>query len=116
MSLRLNSRAITLQAAVVSLSTDLEFAPLNGAVNPADGQLYVAGFQIWGSTAKRTSGLARVRYTGAPSTLHWSIIREKSIRSREALPIGEYPTPISRLIAEISMPARTSASATAIRA
>jgi mono/diheme cytochrome c family protein len=38
-------------------------------VNPADSQLYVTGFQIWGSTANRISGLARVRYTGAPSTL-----------------------------------------------
>jgi len=66
---RLNERAGMPQAAVVSLARDLAFAPLNGAVNPADGQLYVAGFQIWGSTAKRISGLARVRYTGAPSTL-----------------------------------------------
>lgn len=71
---QLNSRAATLQAAVVSLTTDLEFAPLSGAVNPADGQLYVAGFQIWGSTAKRTSGLARVRYTGAVSTLPREVV------------------------------------------
>src|SRR5262249_36385515 len=56
-------------AAVVSVTQDLNFAPLNGAVNPADGQLYMAGFQIWGSTASRVSGLARLRYTGAPCTL-----------------------------------------------
>ena len=66
---RLNTRAARAQAAVVSLSRDLDFAPLSGAVNPADGQLYVTGFQIWGTTAKRTSGLARLRYTGAPNTL-----------------------------------------------
>jgi cytochrome c2/glucose/arabinose dehydrogenase len=66
---RLNSHGSTRQAAVVSLTQNLEFAPLNGAVNPADGQLYVAGFQIWGTTARRTSGLARVRYTGAPNSL-----------------------------------------------
>lgn len=65
----LNARAARMQAAVVSLTRDLDFAPLSGAVNPADGQLYVTGFQIWGTTAKQTSGLARVRYTGAPSTL-----------------------------------------------
>lgn len=71
---RLNARTATLQAAVISLTTDLEFALLNGAVNPVDGQLYVTGFQIWGSTAKRISGLARVRYTGAPSTLPREVV------------------------------------------
>jgi hypothetical protein len=38
-------------------------------MNPADGQLYVVGFQVWGTTAKALSGLARVRYTGAPRVL-----------------------------------------------
>ncbi len=47
----------------------LPFAPLNGHVNPADGMLYLVGFQIWGSIAERTSGLARIRYTGAQSLL-----------------------------------------------
>jgi cytochrome c2 len=49
---------------VLNLISDLDFPPLNGAVNSADGQLYVTGFQIWGTTAKRLSGLARVRYLG----------------------------------------------------
>ncbi len=71
---RLNERQSRLQAAVVSLSRDLTFAPLAGAVNPADGQLYVTGFQIWGSDAKDVSGLARVRYTGAPSTLPRDVV------------------------------------------
>lgn len=56
-------------AAVMSFTRDLEFGPLNAKVNPADGQLYVAGFQVWGTTAKALSGLARVRYTGAPRVL-----------------------------------------------
>lgn len=66
---RLNNRGGYEQAAVVSITQDFDFAPLNGAVNPADGQLYVTGFQIWGTTARQVSGLARLRYTGAPSTL-----------------------------------------------
>ena len=39
-------------------------------MNPSDGQLYIAGFQIlgWGTTATRLAGLGRVRYTGAPVT------------------------------------------------
>ncbi len=59
------------QAAVVSITRAFEFPPLHGSVNPADGQLYVAGFQVlgWGTTATRLSGLGRVRYTGAVSTL-----------------------------------------------
>jgi cytochrome c2 len=61
-------------AVVLSLTRDLEFAPLNGAVNPADGQLYVTGFQIWGTTAKQISGLARLRYTGVPCTLPREVV------------------------------------------
>lgn len=59
------------QAAVVSITADFDYPPLNGAVNPADGQLYLAGFQIigWGTTATRMAGLGRVRYTGQPVTL-----------------------------------------------
>ncbi len=59
------------QAAVVSLTTAFTHPPLNGSVNPADGQLYIAGFQImgWGTTATRQAGLSRVRYTGAPVTV-----------------------------------------------
>ena len=62
-----NRRTPRLQAAVVSLTRNFDFAPLEGAVNPADGQLYVTGFQIWGTEARDISGLARYRYTGAPS-------------------------------------------------
>jgi len=66
---RLNPRGSKMQAAVVSLTRNLEFPLLSGAVNPADGRLYVTGFQIWGTTARHVSGLARLRHTGAPHTL-----------------------------------------------
>ncbi len=52
------------QATVMSFWRDFDFPPLNAHVNPADGQLYVVGFQVWGTTAKKLSGLARIRYTG----------------------------------------------------
>ena len=71
---RLDERARPLQAAVDSLTRDFDFAPLAGSVNPADGQLYVTGFQIWGTEAKDISGLARFRYTGAPSTLPRDVV------------------------------------------
>jgi mono/diheme cytochrome c family protein/glucose/arabinose dehydrogenase len=67
----LNERGSRLQAAVASITQAFDFPPLHGAVNPIDGQLYLAGFQIlgWGNTLDTIAGLARVRYTGAPVTL-----------------------------------------------
>ena len=64
-----NRRGARPQASVVEITDDFATPPLNGAVNPADGQLYIAGFQIsgWGNTLTTLAGLERVRYTGAPS-------------------------------------------------
>lgn len=72
----LNNRTARPQAAVVSVTRAFDYPPLNGSVNPADGQLYLAGFQIigWGTTATRMSGLGRVRYTGAASTLPSEVV------------------------------------------
>lgn len=60
----MNTRFQRPQATVMSFWRDFDFGPLNAHINPADGQLYVVGFQIWGTTAKKISGLARIRYTG----------------------------------------------------
>jgi hypothetical protein len=51
------------EAVVVSITADFDYPPLNGSVNPADGQLYIAGFQIigWGTTATRMAGPSRCR-------------------------------------------------------
>lgn len=78
-SVLLNSRGKRLQAAVTSVTQDFAFPPLNGSVNPIDGQLYLAGFQVlgWGTTATRLAGLARVRYTGRPSTLPKEVVAMK---------------------------------------
>jgi glucose/arabinose dehydrogenase/mono/diheme cytochrome c family protein len=67
----LNERGKRPQAAVVSVTRAFPFPPLHGSLNPIDGQLYVAGFQVlgWGTTSTRLAGLGRVRYTGAVSTL-----------------------------------------------
>ncbi len=72
----LNERGARLQASVVSITKAFAFTPLNGSVNPADGQFYVAGFQVigWGNVLDVGSGFARVRYTGAPVTLPREII------------------------------------------
>lgn len=73
-AVRLHHRAPVPQAFVASITRDFDFAPLNAAVNPADGQLYVIGLQIWGSVAKQITGLARLRYTGKPSTLPTDLV------------------------------------------
>jgi len=73
---RFNERAARLQAAVISVTRAFDFTPLNGAVNPADGQLYLAGFQVigWGNVNDALAGIGRVRYTGAPVTLPREVV------------------------------------------
>ena len=49
---------------------------LKGKLHPKDGLLYVTGFEIWGTSGERISGLFRVRPTEAsswiPSRMHAS--------------------------------------------
>jgi mono/diheme cytochrome c family protein len=72
----LNERGSRPQAAVVSITRAFGFPPLNGSVNPADGQLYIAGFQVqgWGNVIDTGAGLGRVRYTGAPVTIPREVV------------------------------------------
>ncbi len=71
-----NQRGTRPQAAVVSITRAFEFPPLNGSVNPADGLLYIAGFQVlgWGNIIDVPAGLGRVRYTGGPVTLPREVV------------------------------------------
>jgi glucose/arabinose dehydrogenase/cytochrome c551/c552 len=88
----LNNRGAKPQAAVVSITRAFDFPPLNGSVNPIDGQLYLAGFQIlgWGTTATRLAGLGRVRYTGAVSTLPREVVpMDKGVLLRFDVPLDE---------------------------
>jgi mono/diheme cytochrome c family protein len=61
-------------AAVVSLTRDVQFSPLSGSVHPIDHTLYVAGMQIWGGVAPDISGLARISYTGGQTTLPRAVV------------------------------------------
>ena len=72
----MNNRGKRSQAAIVSVTRAFEFPPLNGSVNPTDGNLYVAGFQIlgWGNVLDTPAGMGRVRYTGAPVTLPREVV------------------------------------------
>ncbi|MEN8737337.1 MAG: DUF6797 domain-containing protein [Akkermansiaceae bacterium] len=66
------------QAAAVPMPVEIGFPPLKGAVNPADGQFYFFGFQIWSSRAEALRGMARLRYTGKPSVLPTRIVAGKN--------------------------------------
>ncbi|HRQ89769.1 MAG TPA: hypothetical protein PLA50_13295, partial [Bacteroidia bacterium] len=52
------------QGAVMPLLSGFPSGLLNGRVDPRDGHLYVTGFQIFGSSGNRISGLYRVRPGG----------------------------------------------------
>ncbi len=58
-----------LQGGLIRIPAPFKAPLLKGAIHPRDGQLYVAGFQIWGSKAGQISGFSRLRYTGLPSLL-----------------------------------------------
>ena len=58
-----------MQGGLMRLPAAFSMPLLKGAVHPGDGQVYVAGFQVWGSKAEQISGVARLRYTGLPSLL-----------------------------------------------
>lgn len=57
------------QGAAVSLASGFSGPLLKAEQNPTDGQLYVAGFQVWGTRSPGVRVLARVRHTGMPSPL-----------------------------------------------
>ncbi len=55
------------QGAAVPILSGFPAGVLKGRVNPIDGRLYLSGFEIWGTSGERVSGLFRVHPTGEPS-------------------------------------------------
>jgi cytochrome c2 len=47
--------------AAMRLDPVFDFPLLKGAINPVDGNLYLVGFQIWGTAAKEPAGFGRLR-------------------------------------------------------
>lgn len=70
-SVLLDEQSSPTRASLVSLTRAFDFPPLNGSVDPRDGQLYLAGFQVlgWGNSVSNLAGFGRVRHTGAPAWL-----------------------------------------------
>lgn len=57
------------QGGVVRLPVSLASSAMRGRFHPLDGQLYVAGFQGWQTSAAREGGFQRIRRTGQPLRL-----------------------------------------------
>lgn len=55
------------QGGVTPLEGDYVVPTSKGQMSARDGQLYIAGFQVWGTQAEKVSSLLRLRYTGEPS-------------------------------------------------
>ncbi|GAB5560557.1 MAG: hypothetical protein SynsKO_22040 [Synoicihabitans sp.] len=49
------------QTSAIPLPVKFEVPLLKGEINPADGQTYLVGFQIWDSFAPRLEGISRLR-------------------------------------------------------
>lgn len=76
LSVVMNNRTSRPQASVVGLTNEFQYTPLNGSVNPIDGNVYIAGFQVmgWGNILDVAAGLGRVRYTGKPNPVPQEIV------------------------------------------
>ncbi len=55
------------QGAVFPVLSGFPSGVLKGRINPIDGRLYLCGFEIWGTSGDRITGLFRVRPTGETS-------------------------------------------------
>lgn len=65
----MDSTANRVQGGVSFLEGHYPAPTMKGAINPGDGQLYVAGFSLWGTNTSTISAFTRFRYTGAESHL-----------------------------------------------
>ena len=56
-----------IQAALSVMPIEFPAPLIKGAVNPLDGNVYLAGFALWGTRSTGYSAITRLRYTGLPS-------------------------------------------------
>ncbi|MFH5883030.1 DUF6797 domain-containing protein [Halalkalibaculum sp. DA3122] len=65
----IDSTSDAVQGGVSAIPGNYPAPTMKGAIGPDDGQLYVAGFSLWGSNSDVISSLIRLRYTGQQSPL-----------------------------------------------
>lgn len=84
----IDSSSAGVQGAVVPIPADHPAPILKGEIRPQDGQLYLAGFRIYGSNAPEVSGLTRLRHTGSVRTL------PTAVRAGEQGVLIRFPAPL----------------------
>lgn len=62
----MDTNSTSIQGGVTFIPANYPAPTHKGIINPADGQLYITGFNLWGSHSKGVSALLRFRYTGKP--------------------------------------------------
>ncbi len=62
----IDSTSNAVQGGVSFIRANYPAPTQKGAINPRDGQLYVTGFNLWGSSSPGISAFVRLRYTGQP--------------------------------------------------
>jgi len=70
------------QGGATALDLQLNAPLLSGAMNPADGLLYVTGFKIWGTSASSNTYLGRLRHNPEKS---WTVPTEMRVAKRGIL-------------------------------
>ncbi|MDR8392435.1 c-type cytochrome [Aliifodinibius sp. S!AR15-10] len=65
----IDSTSDAVQGGVSFIKGNYPAPTMKGDISPADGQLYVAGFSLWGSNSDVISSFVRLRYTGQESLL-----------------------------------------------
>ena len=83
------------QGGVKALPGDYTTPTMKGAVHPTDGQVYVGGFQVWGTRAEKVSSLIRLRYTDQPSE------QPSRLRAGEQGVVLRFSQPLDSLAASI---------------
>lgn len=58
-----------LQGGISVIPGEFSAPTMKGVMSPVDGQLYIAGFTLWGTNSDGVSALARLRYTGMDSMI-----------------------------------------------
>jgi cytochrome c2 len=65
----IDSTSSGVQGGVAILPGQYPAPTMKGAINPSDGQLYIAGFALWDTNSDGLTSLLRMRYTGLPNYL-----------------------------------------------
>lgn len=65
----IDSTGSGMQGGISTIPGEFPAPMMKGIVNPEDGQLYIAGFTLWGTNSEGVAALTRLRYTGKESLL-----------------------------------------------